>query len=110
MTFHPYKRYGKNDEKRMKIVPWQIVLPTLFIWWMIATSFSVPRTIATGTYSAIASSIFWFVVMVIAAFVGAIVFFRSKTWETVWEVTVEFLKAKKQKMCPLITFEEKQKQ
>ena len=65
-------------------------------------NFAIPKAI----YSVITSYITWIVIGAIALIVGLVLFFRS----TAGKVTIEFIKAKKRKVCPLITFEEKQKE
>ncbi len=102
---HDYKRYGEKDEKKILFVPWEICSLLVIIWVIFKNNFSFPRGTAVTVFALVTSYIVWIVIGVIALIVGLILFFRS----TPGKVTREYLKAKKQKMCPLVIFEKKQK-
>lgn len=99
-TYHHYKRYGKNDEKKISIVPWEVVAAGLFIWLVFMKNFLIPRTITMFLYS---TPIVWLIVAGIVLIIGLVLFFKS----TAGKVFVEFLKSKKKKLCPLITIKKK---
>lgn len=100
---HIYRRYGNRDEKKLPFALWQVGLSLFIIWPIIKNNFALPRGIFTSSYRFLASHEFWICLGIIGAIMGLIFFFRS----TAGKVTVEFIKAKKRKICPLITFEEK---
>ncbi|MBD3282301.1 MAG: hypothetical protein GF387_01710 [Candidatus Portnoybacteria bacterium] len=95
--FHPYKRYGEYDEKKLLFAPWEIVTFLLVIYLAIR-NFSLTKK---GAAYICQMPIFWIAMIIIAIIVGMIFFFRS----TSGKLLIEFLKAKKKKICPLIKFE-----
>lgn len=107
--YHRYKKFGKHDEKKIPIAPWEIAAIGLLIWLIVRKSFLFPRWIIGSTYSVLQMPVVWIVVIVIGVVIGLIIglnaFFRS----TAWKVTREFLKAKKEKACPLITIEREER-
>ncbi|HDY72849.1 MAG TPA: hypothetical protein ENH90_01700 [bacterium] len=101
---HPYKKYGNKDKKKLPFVPWQIGSSLFIIWLIIKNNFALPQGIFTSSYRFLTSHELWICLGIIGIVMGLIFFFRS----TAGKVTVEFIKAKKRKVCPLITFKEEQ--
>ena len=63
--YHQYKRFGKDDEKKIPIVPWEIVAIGLLIWLIVRKSFLIPRQTIGFIYSASQVPNVWIVVVVI---------------------------------------------
>ncbi len=100
---HLYRKYGNKDKKKLPFTPLQIGLSLFIIWSIIKNDFALPRGIFTSSYGLLTSYATWIGLGIIGVIIGLFFFFRS----TAGKVTVEFIKAKKRKICPLITFEEK---
>ncbi len=108
--FHPYRFYGKRDEKRMPVAPWHIWLPALLIWLFVMKDFLIAKSIAK-LFVWLFGQIIWVPthsvgLMILGGIVGIVLlvlFFRSTPWKICWE----FAKATKKKMCPLIVIETK---
>ena len=99
--FHPYRRYGRGDEKRMLIAPWYIWLPTLLVWLLIKKNFLIPRTIINFFTWVFSHPTGLIISGGIVGIIFLVLFFNSNAGKICWE----FIKATKKKFCPLITIE-----
>jgi uncharacterized membrane protein len=96
MSFYPYRRYSYMHKKKIW-APWWFWLPGLLVWLLIRRHFSI-----FGSVSHIFANNYFLIAMGIGVVIAMIfIFFLS----TPGRIFVEFIKATKKKICPLITIE-----
>jgi len=100
-AFHPYRTYGKRNEKRLPLAPWHIWLPALVIWLLIRKDFLIIKAMAKAfswVFWALTSSVGLIVLSGITVITFLVLFFRS----TAGQVCRESIKATKNKIFPPI--------
>lgn len=93
---HPYKRFGKNNEKRLWIAPWEIAV-VLFLLFNIDRVTLSARDAANIAISAVSSAVLW--IAIVASSAVLVVVFIAGIFTCVFEPAKEFYKERKDKVC-----------
>lgn len=93
---HPYKRFGKNSEKKIYIAPWEIAVVLCLLFNIDRVTLNA-RDAANIAINAVSSAVLW--IAIVASSAVLVVVFIAGIFTCVFEPAKEFYKARKDNVC-----------